>query len=282
MPAYALTTRLSPNRSARTRKPRRIVIHHWDDPARRPTFDGTVRWFMKDSTDVSAHYVVEDGRVAQIVPESQVAWHARGGNADSIGIEINPRQHDGDYETAAQLIREIRSRHGDLPLVRHRDVKGSSTSCPGTYDLARLDRLARGVKPAPAKPASKPSGTGKLTVDGRLGRGTVRALQEFLNSRVKSRRLTVDGRAGEATWKSLQEYLHAPHVDGKISRQSHAAESLGNGVVPSTWEHTGPRSRGSQTVRLLQKWVGVGQDGIWGEGTTAALQRKLNTHGVGM
>ena len=50
-------------------------------------------------------------------------------------------------------------------------MKGSSTTCPGTYDLARLDRLARGqaapavggkgmakpvAKPAP-KPAAKPS-----------------------------------------------------------------------------------------------------------------------------
>ena len=159
MPAYTLTKRLSPNRGPRSRKITRIVIHHWDDPAKRPTFGGTVRWLLTRGTSVSAHYVVEAGRVHELVPESQVAWHAKGGNSDSIGIEINPRQHDGDYETAAQLIREIRSRHGDLPLVRHRDVKGSSTSCPGTYDLARLDRLARGQASAPSKPAAAPAPT---------------------------------------------------------------------------------------------------------------------------
>lgn len=274
------TTRISPNRSVRRSKIRRIVIHHWDDPKRKPSLAGVVSWLTSTRSRVSAHYVVSERQVYRLVPESVVAWHAAGGNSDSIGIELDPRQQDSTYETAAALIRDIRSRHGDIPLVRHRDVKGSYTSCPGTYDLGRLDRLARGVNPAPA--TAKPKGAGKLTVDGRMGRDTVRALQRFLNSRVKSRTLTVDGRAGESTWRSLQEYLHAPHVDGKISRQSHAAESLGNGVVPSTWEHTGPRSKGSQTVRLLQKWVGVGQDGIWGEGTTRALQQKLNTHAVGM
>ena len=260
MPAYALTTRLSQNRSARTRKPRRIVIHHWDDPARRPTFDGTVRWLMKDSTDVSAHYVVEDGRVAQIVPESQVAWHARGGNADSIGIEINPRQHDGDYETAAQLIREIRSRHGDLPLVRHRDVKGSSTSCPGTYDLARLDRLARGTTTAPApQPASPPPfplprRRGRLFYYGPAGGPITSVSGRGLNTAVPADVQKVHGRwrsRGLARWQQRMidrgwtELLSAGGADGrfgktteKVVRQFQKAKGLtvDGKIGPATWE----------------------------------------------
>lgn len=151
------TTRISPNRSVRRSKIRRIVIHHWDDPARKPSLPGVVSWLTSTRSRVSAHYVVSERQVYRLVPESVVAWHAAGGNQDSIGIECDPRQQDETYETVAALIREIRARHGDIPLVRHRDVKGSYTSCPGTYDLARLDRLARGQSAKPAvKPAAKP------------------------------------------------------------------------------------------------------------------------------
>lgn len=165
------TSHSSPNRSRRKGRIKYLVIHHWDDPKRKPSLDGVLSWLTNSRSKVSAHYVVSGRQVYRLVPESMAAWHARGGNSDSIGIECDPRQQDETYETVAALIRDIRSRHGDIPLVRHRDVKGSSTTCPGTYDLARLDRLARGksapaaggkgmakpvVKPAP-KPAAKPA-----------------------------------------------------------------------------------------------------------------------------
>lgn len=153
------TSRTSPNRSKRRSKIRRIVIHHWDDPKRKPSLDGVLSWLTTSRSKVSAHYVVSGRQVYRLVPESMAAWHARGGNADSIGIECDPRQQNETYETVAALIREIRGRYGDIPLVRHRDVKGSSTTCPGTYDLARLDRLARGQSAKPALKVSK--GTAK-------------------------------------------------------------------------------------------------------------------------
>ena len=268
------TSRVSPNRSVRRSKIRRIVIHHWNDPKTPGTLSSVVSWLTSTQSKVSAHYVVSGREVYRLVPESVVAWHAAGGNQDSIGIECDPRQQDSTYETVAELIRDIRSRHGDLPLVRHRDVKGSLTACPGTYDLARLDRLARGVKSAPAKPASKPaskpSGTGKLAVDGRFGTATTKALQKVLG-------VAQDGRAGADTWKALQRHVNAPYVDGIISRQSYKATELGNGIVPGkTWEYTGRGSKGSQTIVLLQKRLGVAADGIVGAGTVKALQRALN------
>src|SRR5699024_3199683 len=63
-----------------------------------------------------------------------------------------------------------------------------------------------------------------------------------------------------------------------ISRQSHKAESLGNGVVDreTAWEYTGPNSEGSQTVERLQKRVGVKPDGVWFEKTTRGLQKAMN------
>lgn len=153
------TSHSSPNRSRRKGRIKYLVIHHWDDPKRKPSLDGVLSWLTSTRSKVSAHYVVSERQVYRLVPESMAAWHARGGNSDSIGIECDPRQQDETYETVAALIREIRGRHGDIPLVRHRDVKGSSTTCPGTYDLARLDRLARGQSAKPVAVASK--GTSK-------------------------------------------------------------------------------------------------------------------------
>lgn len=43
---------------------KRIVIHHWDDPEKAPSFDGVLSWFVSERGRNSAHYVVEDGRVA--------------------------------------------------------------------------------------------------------------------------------------------------------------------------------------------------------------------------
>lgn len=154
-----------------------ITIHWWDDPAvRRPSFETVINLFVTGSRQTSAHYVAEAGRVACLVAPGDRAWACgdginvgSGGNDKSISIECNWRQSDGDYDTIAQLIADLRKTYGDLPLKPHRNW--TNTDCPGTYDLARLDRLARqkaGEKlptvSTPAKPATTPAG-GKLTVD---------------------------------------------------------------------------------------------------------------------
>lgn len=122
-----------------------IVIHHWDDPAKRPQFGGVVSWFKNPSANVSIQYMVEAGRIAQMIPESAMAWHAGNSTANrhGIGIELNPRQYDGDYETAAQLVAEIWDRRGKLPLRKHREFFG--TSCPGTWDVSRIQRRAEQI-----------------------------------------------------------------------------------------------------------------------------------------
>lgn len=122
-----------------------IVIHHWDDPAKRPQFGGVVSWFKNPSANVSIQYMVEAGRITQMIPESAMAWHAGNSTANrhGIGIELNPRQSDGDYETAAQLVAEIWGRRGKLPLRKHREFFG--TSCPGTWDVSRIQRRAEQI-----------------------------------------------------------------------------------------------------------------------------------------
>ena len=173
------------------------------------------------------------------------------------------------------LLAQYADAYGKGYLRGHRESPDASTSCPGARIMGLIedgslnwDGSAAAV--TPSEPI-KESGAGRVVEDGRLGTDTISELQRRLG-------VAVDGRAGESTWEALQVELDAPYTDGQISRQSHKAETLGNGVVDrkSAWEYTGPNSKGSQTVERLQKAVGVKADGIWFEGTTRALQRKMN------
>ena len=288
--AYEYITKYtSPNQNARNRKIAGITIHWWGNPTGQNPL-GIVNWLCDKRAGTSAHYVVSEGTVWCIVDPDRRAWHAGNSRAnhDQIGIELDPNQsrRAATEKTAAALIADLRAVYGNLPLSPHR--RWTSTQCPGNWDLGRLDRLARGVKPgvsgggatAPApKPAAKPAVKGgKLVVDGRWGAATSRALQRFLKSKGHNPG-KIDGRMGPKSWRALQEYLRAPYKDGKISRQSYRHTELGNGISPNGWEYTGRRSRGSQTIELLQKWAGASVDGIVGSGTARAVQRKLNAGG---
>ena len=275
--AYTYITKYtSPNQNARNRKIAGITCHWWGNPTGQNPL-GIVNWLCDKRAGTSAHYVVSEGTVWCIVDPDRRAWHAGNSRAnhDQIGIELDPNmsRRAATEKTAAALIADLRAVYGNLPLSPHR--RWTSTQCPGNWDLGRLDRLARGVKPGvsgggASVPAPKPAVVnGKLTVDGRWGTATTKALQKLLG-------VTQDGRAGAETWKALQKRLGAPYIDGEISRQSYKATELGNGIVPKWWKYTGRKSKGSQTIELLQKRVGVKADGVAYEGTTRALQKALN------
>lgn len=126
-----------------SRQIREIAIHWWDDPSKNPTFEGVVAHFQDASSQVSAHYVATGTgrRVACLVSPEDNAWATDGENPYSIAIECDPRCRDEDYDVVAELIADIRSAYGDLPLVPHRQFW--STTCPGNWDLTRLDQIAR-------------------------------------------------------------------------------------------------------------------------------------------
>lgn len=282
--AYTYITKFtSPNQNARNSKVKSITIHHWG--SRGQKFDNVVNWLCQKRAGTSAHYVVEAGKVACIVDPDRRAWHAGNsrGNHESIGIECRPEATEGDYATVAALVADLRAVYGNIPLKRHRDW--TSTACPGVWDIGKIDRLARGVKPSvPAvstggasvpAPKPKPAASGKLVEDGRWGTATTSALQRLLNSKTGSK-LKIDGRTGPETWKALQRHLGHPVVDGVIEHQSYRHTELGNGISPNGWVFSGRKSKGSKTMRRLQAKVGVAQDGVVYEGTTKALQKALN------
>jgi N-acetylmuramoyl-L-alanine amidase len=140
----------SPNHGVRKggRLPDSILLHYTGLP------DGetALRQLCDPATEVSSHYLVwEDGRLAQLVPESRRAWHAGRGvwagesdmNDVSIGIEIaNGGHRKGlpDYpsvqiETVIALCHDIIERWRIRPerVLAHSDVSHGRKIDPGEH-----------------------------------------------------------------------------------------------------------------------------------------------------
>lgn len=138
-----------------------ITIHHWGSLGQ--NFNDVLNFLCTNNSPTSAHYIAQAGTVACIVDPEDVAYHAgkfpwengSKGNATTIGIELRPEATEADYITAAELIRELRAVYGDIPLYPHNHW--SQTACPGAWDLAKLDRMARGQASAPAAPKPAPA-----------------------------------------------------------------------------------------------------------------------------
>lgn len=121
-----------------------ITIHWWGDPATNPSFEGVRDYLCRQDGNTSAHVVVTGTgrRAACIVNYNDVAWHSGNatGNATTIGIECDPRCRDEDYDVIAEVVADIRSAFGDVPIYSHN--MWTNTSCPGNYDIDRIDQLS--------------------------------------------------------------------------------------------------------------------------------------------
>lgn len=172
MSGYELITKYtSPNQSPRTLPQwgsdgviRGITDHWWGLPEWGQTFEGVIAELCRRGNgDKSAHYVVSDTRVAYIVDESQGSWHAGSarGNAETIGIEIDPTLRGRTLQTVIELSADIERRRGSMFYYGHRDW--ANTQCPGDqlYNLIGstivpgVNKLLAGGKSAvPAAPAA--------------------------------------------------------------------------------------------------------------------------------
>lgn len=118
----------SPNHTpARGRRIDLVVIHTMETPERPGAAEAVAHWFSQPRSEVSAHYCVDADSIVQCVREVDIAWHARGANGRSIGVELagfakQTADRWGDaysramLRRAARLVAEICERH-DIPPV---------------------------------------------------------------------------------------------------------------------------------------------------------------------
>ena len=122
-----------------------IVVHHWGNEGQK--FESVIA-ALSGSRQASAHYVLEDKKVACIIAPGLRAWHTAGNdygvvmpgisdvNSHTIGIECRPECTAGDLETLAQLIADLWTDYGKMPVYGHSEFM--ATACPGKY-LDKLD-----------------------------------------------------------------------------------------------------------------------------------------------
>ncbi|WP_149184123.1 N-acetylmuramoyl-L-alanine amidase [Streptomyces sp. TRM49041] len=144
----------------------RIVIH-----VVQGSYATALRVFKNPGHGAAAHYVVgKDGRIAQMIRELDVAFHAgnRSMNERSVGIEHEgfvDRPQDftaAMYESSARLAADICARYA-IPVDRehiigHVEVEGTDHTDPGPHwDWDRYIRLVREAAARPASPPPSPS-----------------------------------------------------------------------------------------------------------------------------
>jgi N-acetylmuramoyl-L-alanine amidase len=163
--------RVSPNFTKRrgTDKPDMVILHYTG----MPTGAEAEAWLCDPASEVSSHYIIhEDGRIVQMVRESDRAWHAgksswRGitdVNSWSVGIEIvNPGHMLGytafpkrQIEAVIALCGNIIVRHCIVPerILAHSDVSPGRKVDPGEkfpWRALALAGVGHFVEPARTK-----------------------------------------------------------------------------------------------------------------------------------
>lgn len=248
-----------------------IVIHHWGVDGQ--DYDNIITWFLNPGSGVSAHYVVQSGRVTQMVSLKNRAQHVYMGNTNKIGIEASPECTEGDIRTVAELVANIWKEVGrKLPLKGHKDF--NITACPGRY-YSRLNEI---YKKAEAIYDGNKEEYVKLVVDGMIGTLSAYALQRYFGT-------TQDGWiTGQLA--SLDEFTPAVYAVSYGDEGSELVEAMQRFLNKNGSKLDVDGQWGKDTSKALQsfliskgysvgKW---GADGIFGTDSAKALQRFLNNN----
>lgn len=213
---YKLTKKNSPNKgypdgAKGGNVPKKIIIHHWGVDGQ--IFNNVVDWLCNPKAQVSAHYVVEAGKVAKLMNDTDCAWHggSRTQNTTSIGIECRPECSKADRETVIELISELYLKYGKLPVIGHKDV--AATACPGRWykyiDTIEREAVALYNKKKKAKTEDYSGTYPELPKRGYFKKGDegseVKKLQKLLNW-ILGIKLTVDGVIGAKTINAIKTF----------------------------------------------------------------------------
>lgn len=149
------------------------------------SYAATISWFRNTGAHRSSHYIVRasDGQITQMVREGDMAFHAQGANAYTIGIEHEGYIENGNkwysdklYRSSAALVRDICDRRSidettcyrglatadinylsvAFSIKGHQHFNGQTHTDPGRYwnwhkyaDLIRQNEIAMAEKEIP-------------------------------------------------------------------------------------------------------------------------------------
>lgn len=295
-----------------------ITVHWWGGKGQK--FRNVVDWLRgyTGNRGSSAHYVVQDGLVEQIVEDSRASWHGGNNKANgtTIGIEMRPEMTDGDWATLVELCVNLERKHGSMKYYGHKDWK--NTACPGDY-YDRLGELVDAVN-AYHKTGKVPSTTGGGSSSGGGGGNTYTSVSgstplvklyhkgEPVERIQKSVGVKVDGFYGPATASAVGEFQkdHGLSADKIVGDNTWAAINGGKASKPSEskapnfplrkghWygpessnskNHSGYYPKDRQGIKRFQQklkdrgWT-IGVDGIFGPATSKIVKQFQDEKGL--
>ena len=144
-----------------------VVMHTMEIAERKDAAEICARWFATPVSKVSAHYCVDADTVIQCVREKDIAWHARGGNTASIGVELAgfARQTRKDwadaYSTAvlgraAALVADVcRRRAIPVRWLVAGDLSAGRRGITGHAEVSKAYRKSDHWDPGPGFPVER-------------------------------------------------------------------------------------------------------------------------------
>lgn len=195
--------------------------------------EGTLNWFKQKGSNVSIHGIVDSDTVQDCLPDEYTAWHAKGYNSCSIGLEIGTGQVDWRKAPQAWVDATIRNAakwwaprivKWKIPLVkvgkaavdaeRRKGAAAKPVGFIGHGDLDPANRsdpgLVRGVDTFPWALFFTYAQQEVNALTGKTGADT---------GKVQAKPLTLDGSLGPLTVAAWQRY-YGSTPDGVISDPS--------------------------------------------------------------
>jgi hypothetical protein len=130
----------SPNYEARNGQIESIILHTTEG-----TGQSAINTFTNEKSEVSAHYLVmENGTIQNFVDDSNAAWHCRGHNNRSIGIEFagkyNQPLDEKQIKSGQALIRYLCGQYGlsKEDLYPHSELDPGRRTDPGEANLSAI------------------------------------------------------------------------------------------------------------------------------------------------
>lgn len=155
----------SPNKTETTGRAIEVVVMHTMEIAeRRDAAMICARWFASSVSKVSAHYCVDADTVIQCVRENDIAWHARGGNTHSIGVELagfarqTSDEWEDEYSTdvlahASVLVADVcRRRRIPVRWLTADDLRSGRRGITGHAEVSKAYRKSDHWDPGPGFP----------------------------------------------------------------------------------------------------------------------------------
>lgn len=177
----------------------RIILHHFAGSGF--TVDQLHQMHLNQGwSGIGYHfYIRQDGSIHRGRPENTIGAHAKGANADSIGIchegnyEVEETMPEAQKQASIWLLEQLHTKYGNISVVGHRDVM--ATACPGRN--FPFEEIVNGQVSQQADPQSTPEPQPEPILVQQYDEWVAR-LQNELNVQFGAG-LVVDGIAGPRT-----------------------------------------------------------------------------------